>query len=186
MNSYTTNDFYYQKVLLLFKDFCFRRISKINYMHNIPVNWIKMYMKKNGQLYKNTSYKKEPDDEVLVETPRCQRFHGFTSPQLLRNEGDNHPNESLYFSSQTECDLNEKGELVPVVSFRKGIPPRKEQLVCGIVSQLSEDRCRPFIKWFKCSEEFYKMLTILRKGVSYISSNKIFSNVRDKSFTYVD
>ena len=102
-------------------------------MHNVPINWIKMCMKKNGQLYKSVIGKKSLDDIVLLETPRCQRFHGFTSSQSLQND-DIYSGESLYFSSQTECDLNERGELVSVVSFRKGIPPRNEQLICGIIS----------------------------------------------------
>ena len=165
---------YRKEILTLFEDFSFRRVFRVNYVPNIPNTWMKICLSHKNTLYKTLSSKKFPEDNILCETLKCQRFHGFT---VLQEENGDYPEQSLYFSSQNECNLNEYGHLVPLLNYDKGFPPKKDQLICGIISKEPVEKCRPFVKWFKCSEAFYKTITALRKGKCDVPVQKMFQMI---------
>ena len=158
-----TSENYRNKITIKFNNFCFRRVCKINFTPQLPANWTKLYLTSYGLIYRTTKEKPNHDDQLLAEFPRCARFYGFTSNDILQEDSDPFENDNLYFSSQTECDLNENGDLVQIPNFKKGFPPKKNQLICGIVSTVMSDKCRPYMKWFKCSEQFYTTLTMIRQ-----------------------
>ena len=119
---------------------------------------------------------------------RPARFHGFTVSYTLRGESDIFKGESLYFSSYTEYDLNEKGELVMLSQYRRGIAPKKDQLLCGVVATEPDKKCRPYLKWFKCSEQFYKTITAIRRNDSKISIDRLIDSCKDthnESYSYI-
>ena len=158
-----TSENYRNKIITKFNNFCFRRVFKISFAPQLPTSWTKLYLTSYGLIHRTTKEKPNHDDQLLAEFPRCVRFYGFTSNNILQEESDPFENGNLYFSSQTECDLNENGDLVQIPNFKKGFPPKKDQLICGIVSPMMYDKCRPYIKWFKCSEQFYTTLTMIRQ-----------------------
>ena len=89
------------------------------------------------------------DNTELCETTiyKFQKFHGFA--QSCEKD------EVNYFNDKVECDFNEWGNLISLPFYKKGIPPVKNSIICGIPSSkyLSDKYC-PFKKWFKCSEQF--------------------------------
>lgn len=89
-------------------------------------------------------------------------YYGYTAPLVLRGN-DTHPGESIYFSSEKECDLNEYGILMNLTKQNKGEPPALGSLIAGYPSPGPPlgHKTTPYQRWFKCSEQFYKLWTLL-------------------------
>ena len=163
-----------------YKNFCFRRVSKVVRAIKSK-NKKKLFMTKNGQIYCAEKTENE-EDTVLKEYDKYNKFHGFTVNFSLREEGDLYVGKNLYFSSNTECDINEYGILVPLPYYKRGIPPEEHQLICGVLSETQSEKCPPYIKWFKCSEQFYKTLTTIRNknhpSNSRFSISQLFGKIQ--------
>ena len=180
-------EIYKNKIIDKFKDFQFRRVYMVNCVPQVYANSSKLYITSNSLIYRTSREKTSNDDILLFEFPRYSQFHGFTSTVSLDTDEEM---EKLYFSSKTECDINEKGDLVPVSNYRKGYPPKKNHLICGIISTANFDKCRPFLKWFKCSEQFYNILSILRdpstiSGATFDENEKIFESLQTNQLKMV-
>lgn len=143
------------RIVTKFSKFCFRRVYKITTCELIGRK--KIMVNNVGQIhYEKTD---ESGDNV---SEKYIRYYGFTSNISLRDEGEIFPTEILYFSSITECDLDEYGNLVPLPYYRRGYPPKRNQLICGIVGEKTNSPNPPYKAWFKCSEQFYKTITTIR------------------------
>lgn len=97
-------------------------------------------------------------------------YDGFTNKKGLRDNDPFH-GKSIYFSKKGVDSNYTSIELTPHHRYgwfnddTKGecsIPPRKEQIICGIVRE--NDKGLYYKKWFICSPEFLYLWTLVRKG----------------------
>lgn len=117
----------------------------------------------------------------------ASRFTGYTKPAHVKPcipvygniaMGANHP---LAFSAFNNFELNlATGEFVKPEFY---VPPRENDLICGLVTKnKSANEIPSFEKWWICSEQFFKLVFVLRiigenSFLSKTEKNNILSEV---------
>lgn len=109
-------------------------------------------------------------------------FFGFTEHRSIRAENDKYQDTGIFFSSFAYQDFDaltfswvpkDKSEL-------RGIPPKKDDLICMQVGYNREHRRPCAVKWFICSHQFLHMWTMIMYGPGHHSFE---SKYKDESET---
>lgn len=140
-------------------------VTRLNCENNITHSH-KMYVTDDYTIY-NSNDRRASSDTFIYERTRYNRFYGFAT--------SNKTDESTYFASSSECDLDEHGNLVSLCDSMKGFPPSASQIICG-TTVADDDRQKPVLRWFKCSRQFYLLIRYIRGELS-MSVDTLLSDV---------
>lgn len=139
-----------------FKNLYFRRVATCQVKKENLLQEEYLILDPYGQLNSENQKSTRPADRLFYNF-----YYGYTTAFCLRNN-DMHHGESLYFSSKNECDLNEHGFMITLPHNNGHEVPTNNSLVAGYTypGPLLNCKATPYKKWFKCSEQFYKLWTI--------------------------
>lgn len=139
------------------KVFVFRRVSMVSHFQ---LSQMRYYTTpdKYTKVENVTTFNQQDLDQNLEF--RYRNYYGWSSKVSLR-QNDNFSEKPIFFEKKNFGDLNPiLLQIEPESTNKREVAPRDGDLICGIVKPDSQGKLH-YSKWFICSEQFYRMWTLL-------------------------
>lgn len=155
----------------LWKPLVFRKVKTVIKQAQNLIDVEYAYINRDGDFktktYKslNAAFERTPEHLHRNIRSHYTDYYGFTTSQNIR-DNDPYIGKEIFFSKKCYIELNLGNQ--PTADFAKNRfvktwPPRKGQIICGLVE--NGEKGLFFRKWFLCSKQFLNLWTYINNNI---------------------